>query len=266
MPEKCPACGSRVERTEGEVAVRCGNPACPSQVRRRIEHFTRRDAMDIEHVGTQLVAQLVEKGLVKDYADLYSLTREKVEGLERMAEKSAENVVNAVASSRKRPLAALVYALGIRHVGVRVAEILAGKYETLDDLSRASEGELKEIHEVGPVVASSIAGFLRQPAVREVLAKLKKAGVNWKRLKEEAPVSDALAGKTFVFTGELEGFSRTEAEGLVRKMGGNATSSVSKKTDYVVAGSAPGSKLEKARKLGVTVLDERGFRSLIGRA
>jgi len=266
MPERCPACDSRVVRRESEVAVRCENPACPAQVRRRLTHFTGREAMDIEHVGTQLAAQLVEKGLVKDCADLYSLKRAQIEELERMAEKSAENVISAIDASRKRPLSALVFALGIRHVGTRVAEILARRYPALDELASASEEELKDIHEVGPVVAASIHGFFRQPAAKEVVAKLRRAGVNLKRTKEETPVSDALAGKTFVFTGELEGFTRPEAEALVRKMGGNATSSVSKKTDYVVAGSAPGSKLDKARKLGVTVLDEAGFKSLTAKA
>ncbi len=263
MPATCPACGEDVVRTEGEVAVRCENPACPAQVKLRIGHFTRREAMEIEHVGESLVDQLVEKGLVRDCADLYALTRQQLEGLDRMAEKSAENVVAAIAASRKRPLAALIYALGIRHVGARVAEILAARYRSLDDLAAASADELTGIHEVGGIVAASIHQFFRQPRARDIVRKLRKAGVNMERTREEAPVSDALTGKTFVFTGELEEFSRTQAEGLVRKLGGNASGSVSKLTSFVVAGPGAGEKLAKAKKLGVAVLDEAGFRKLV---
>ncbi len=266
MPGRCPECGEPVTRAEGEVATRCENVACPAQVKQRIEHFTRRKAMEIEHVGSQLIAQLVEKKLMCDCADLYSLTREQVEGLERMAEKSAENVLEAIAASKQRPLSALIYALGIRHVGSRVAEILAQRYPSLDNLAAASTEGLTDIHEVGPIVAASITAFFKQPQVKTILKKLKRAGVNTKRTKDEAPLSDALAGKTFVFTGELEGYSRTEAEALVRKLGGNASASVSKKTDYVVTGSGAGSKLAKAKKLNVKVLDEGGFKNLIASA
>ena len=263
MPAKCPECGEPVRRASGEVAVRCENVACPAQVKLRLEHFTRRGAMEIEHVGASLAAQLVDRGLVRDYADLYSLTETQMQELDRMAEKSAANVIAAIWDSKKRPLSSLIFALGIRHVGSGVAEILARRYPSLDDLAGAPEEELTGIHEVGPIVAASIAAFFRQPAAKAIVRKLKSAGVNMKRTKEEEPVSDALAGKTFVFTGELEGYSRTQASDLVRKMGGNATGSVSKKTDYVVAGTAPGSKLEKARKLGVTILDEPGFKRLV---
>jgi DNA ligase (NAD+) len=264
MPLLCPACAEPVSKAKDEVAVRCGNPACPAQVRLRIEHFCRREAMEIEHVGEALVAQLVDAGLVKDVADLYGLTRDQVAGLDRMAEKSADNVVEAIRASRKRPLAALVYALGIRHVGTRAAGILTRRYATLGGLMKASREELTGIHEVGPIVAASVHAYFRSPHVRKMVARLEAAGVNVKRTKEEAPVSDALAGKTFVFTGELEGFTRPEAAGLVRKLGGNASGSVSKKTDYVVAGPNAGSKLKKAKTLGITILDEAGFRKLIG--
>jgi DNA ligase (NAD+) len=263
MPSTCPACRAPVVRTEGEVAVRCENPACPAQVKLRIGHFTRREAMEIEHVGEQLVDQLVDKGLIKDCADLFSLTQARLEGLDRMAEKSAENVMAAIEAAKRRPLGALIYALGIRHVGTRVGEILAAKFGTLDDLAGASEEDLTAIHEVGPIVAASIHHFFRDPHAREIIRKLKKAGVNLKRTREEAPVSDALAGKTFVFTGELQEWSRTEAEGLVRKLGGNASGSVSKLTSYVVAGPGAGDKLAKAKKLGVEVLDEAAFRKIV---
>lgn len=264
MPSRCPACGEPVVRTESEVAVRCENPGCPAQVKLRINHFTRREAMEIEHVGEQLVDQLVEKGLIKDCADLYGLTLKQVEALDRMAEKSAENVVAAIAASKQRPLAALIYALGIRHVGTRVGEILAAKYPTLDGLIDATEEELTDIHDVGPIVAASIHQFFLQPRVKDIIRRLKKAGVNTVRSKEEAPLSNALSGKTFVFTGELQEWSRTEAEGLVRKLGGNASGSVSKLTSWVVAGPGAGDKLAKARKLEVPVLDEPGFKKLIG--
>ena len=266
MPSECPECGSPVRKAEDEVAVRCENVTCPAQVRQRVEHFARREAMEIEHVGKGLVAQLVDGGLVGDYADLYSLTEEQLEGLERMAEKSAENVLESIAASKRRPLGALIYALGIRHVGVRVAEILAQRYAGIDELAAVPEEELTGIHEVGPIVASSIASFFKQPRVKEIVRKLKRAGVNVRRTKDEEPLSDAMKGRTFVFTGELESWSRPEAEAIVRRMGGNASGSVSKKTDYVVAGPGAGSKLKKAGKLGVTVLDEEGFKGVIAAA
>lgn len=264
MPLVCPSCGDPVRKAKAEVAWRCENPSCPAQVKQRIEHFCRREAMEIEDIGEKLVDQLVEKKLVRDYADLYALTVERIADLDRMAEKSAENVVKGISASKRRPLGALIFALGIRHVGVRVAEILAQKFSTLAALVKASEAELTAIHEVGPVVAASIHGTLHQPAMRKIIDKLQVAGVNMKRLKEEAPVSDKFKGKTFVFTGELEALSRPQAEGIVRKMGGNASGSVSKKTDYVVAGPGAGSKLEKAKKLGVTILDEAAFIKLTG--
>ena len=264
MPLLCPACGEPVARPKDEVAVRCSNPSCPAQVKLAVEHFCRREAMEIEHVGEQLVGQLVDKGLVRDAADLYALDAAQLAGLDRMAEKSAENVVEAIRGSRKRPLAALVYALGIRHVGTRVAGILTERYPSLDRLMKASEGELGSIHEVGPIVAASVHAYFRAPQVRKMIGRLKAAGVNVRRTKEEAPVSTALSGKTFVFTGELEGFTRPEAEGLVRRQGGNASGSVSKKTDFVVAGPNAGSKLAKAKALGITILDEAAFRKLVG--
>jgi len=263
MPSKCPECGSPVARAEGEVAVRCENVACPAQVKRRLRHFAGREAMDIEHLGAALVDQLVEKELAGDFADLYALKAADVAELERMADKSAENVVTAIASSRSRPLGALIFALGIRHVGVSVARILAAKYATLDALAEAPEAELRDIHEVGPVVASSIAGFFRQAAVKNIIGRLKKAGVNMRRTREEAPLSDAFSGKTFVFTGEMEGYTRPQAEDIVRKMGGKAASSASKFTTFVVAGPGAGSKLDKAKKLGLPVLDEAQFRKMV---
>lgn len=265
MPAKCPECAGPVSRAEGEVAVRCENLSCPAQIKRRIRHFAGREAMDIENLGIQIIDQLVEKELVKDYADLYSLTLPAIVELERMAEKSALNLVEAVKNSRSRPLGALIFALGIRHVGVSVARLLAQKYVSLEALTSAPEKELTDIHEIGPVVAASICGFFGNARVKTVLARLKKAGVNMKRTPEEAPVSDAFSGQTFVFTGEMESLSRPQAEELVRKMGGKAAGSVSKLTTFVVAGPGAGSKLEKAKKLGITVLDESAFIKMAGK-
>ncbi len=264
MPAECPVCSEPVAREGDEVAWRCENAACPAQLKRRVIHFTARGALDIEHVGRQLADQLVDKGLVRDCADLFFLTRADLEGLERMAEKSAENVIKSIEQAKSRPLSALVYALGIRHVGAGVAGILARNFSGLDELAGASEEKLDEIPEIGPAAAAAIYGFFRQQSVKKILGKLRKAGVNMRRKEEEAAAGDALKGKTFVFTGEMESLTRGEAEALVRKLGGNASGSVSRKTSYVVAGSAPGSKLKKAGSLGIEVLDEQGFLKLAG--
>jgi DNA ligase (NAD+) len=263
MPLHCPSCGETVIRLKDEVAVRCENPACPAQAVQRLLHFCRRTAMDIERIGDQLAAQLVERGLVKDAADLYALTKHDLLTLDRMADRSAEKVLASVAGSKQRPLGRLIFALGIRHVGERTGELLAQRYPTLDALARASRQELEGIREVGPAVAAAIHAFFRQPRAKAMIAKLKKAGVNLNRLKDELPVAGSLAGKTFVFTGELEGLTRAEAERLVRRLGGAVSGSVSRKTDYVVAGPGAGAKLAKARELGVPVLDERAFRNLL---
>ena len=264
MPLHCPACGEPAARARDEVAWRCDNPECPAQVKHRITHFCRRGAMAIDHVGEALVDQLVEARLVRTPADLYTLTGPALAALDRMADKSAENVLAAIAASRRRPLAALVFALGIRHVGVRSAELLAGKFATLDLLMKASAADLEAIHEIGPEVAAAIRAFFRQAPVRAMVARLKKAGINMKRLEEEEPVSDAFAGKTFVFTGGLETMTRREAEALVRSMGGAAAGAVSPKTTHVVAGPGAGTKLNRARALGLTILDEAAFRKLAG--
>jgi len=263
MPAKCPECGGAVARSPEEVAVRCENLSCPAQVKRRIRHFAGREAMDIENLGTQITDQLVEKKMVKDYADLYTLTVPVVAELERMAEKSALNLVEAISASKSRALGALIFALGIRHVGVSVARLLAQKYDSLDAVIQAPEAELRDIHEIGPVVAASISAFFGNAQAKSVISRLKKSGVNMKRTREEAPISDAFTGKTFVFTGELESLSRTQAEDIVRKMGGKAASSVSKLTTYVVAGPNAGSKLEKAKKLGISILDEASFKIMV---
>ncbi len=264
MPAACPVCRSRVVKLPEEVAARCVNAGCPAQVKGRLLHFGSRDAMDIEGLGEALVEQIVDQGLVHDYGDLYALTLEALKSLERMGEKSAQNLLAALAGSKRRTLGRLIYGLGIPLVGEHSAEVLAGRFPDLDALLEAGEEDLVAIHEVGPKMAASIHDFFQLPETRAILKKLKSAGLNVRRRPEEKPAAGVLTGKTFVFTGELKHFSRPQAEARVKSLGGRASGSVSAKTDYVVAGSGPGSKLDKARKLGVKVLTEAEFQKLIG--
>jgi DNA ligase (NAD+) len=262
IPEKCPECGSKIHKAEGEVAYRCVNAACPAKRKESLLHFAGRHAMDIDGLGEKIVDQLVEKGLVKDFADLYHLDAETVANLDRMAEKSAENLLAEIEESKTRGLARLIYALGIRFVGERTGQLLADHFGSLDKLADASEEELTEVPEVGPKVAASIAEFFSEPANRKVIQRLEKAGL---KMKEErrAPRDSSLSGKTFVFTGGLAHRSREDAGALVVERGGKVASTVSKKTDYVVVGTDPGSKYDKAKELGVKILDEAGFEKLL---
>ena len=264
MPTECPVCSSKLIKEEEEAVWRCENAACPAQVERRIQHFCSRDAMDIRGAGPAVVKQLLAEKLIKDYADLYQLTQKDVAELERKAEKSAQNLMGQIEESRQRTLGRLLFALGIRHVGVHVAEILATRYKDVWGISDASEEELTAIDGIGPIVAHSIATFFPNASNQKVLKKLEKGGVNLKRLKEEEPSGDQpFLGKTFVFTGELKNYGRSDAEKLVKKLGAKASGSVSKLTTYVVAGEAAGSKLKKAKELGVEVLSEEEFEKLI---
>ncbi len=264
MPTDCPVCGSKLAREEGEAAWRCENAACDAQVERRIEHFCSRDAMDIRGAGPAVVKQLLSEKIIHDYADLYSLTGIQVAELERKAEKSAQNLVGQIDESRKRTLGRLLFALGIRHVGVHVAEILASHYKDLWAAGKAPEEELTAIDGIGPIVAHSIVSFFGNQANQKIMKKLEKSRVNLKRLLEEEPSGDQpFLGKTFVFTGELKGYTRKEAGDLVKKLGAKAAGSVSKLTSYVVAGETAGSKLKKAKKLGVAVLTEDQFKELV---
>ncbi len=264
MPTACPICGSKLSREEGEAAWRCENAACDAQVERRIEHFCSRDAMDIRGAGPAVVRQLLSEKLIRDYADLYNLTELQVAELERKAEKSAQNLVGQIDESRKRTLGRLLFGLGIRHVGVHVAEILASQYKDLWAVGGAGEEELTAIEGIGPIVAHSVVSFFANQANQKILKKLEKSRVNLKRLKEEEPTGDQpFLGKTFVFTGELKGYTRKEAEDLVKKLGAKASGSVSKLTAYVVSGEASGSKLKKAKELGVIVLTEDQFKELV---
>ena len=262
MPKKCPVCGSTIHKAEGEVAYRCVNSACPAKLKESLRHYASRHAMDVDGLGEKIVDQLVETGMVRDLADLYLLQVEELADLERMGEKSAENLVEEIKGSKKQSLARLVYALGIQFVGERTAQLLAQHFSSVEDLARATTEELENVPEVGPKVASSITEFFSEPANRNLIKKLNKAGVRPTAQKREMK-SQKLGGKSFVFTGGLANRSREEAGVLVEAHGGKVSGSVSKKTDYVVVGTDPGSKYDKAKELGVTILTEREFEKLI---
>ncbi len=264
VPEKCPECGSRIHRVEGEVAYRCVNASCPAKRRESLLHFASRHAMNIDGLGEKIVDQLVEKGIVKDFADLYELKLDEVAALERMAEKSAQNLLDEIAASKRNELSRLVYALGIGFVGERTAQLLAEHFGSLDKIADATLDELTEVNEIGPKVAGSIVDFFSEKANRKLIERLSEEGVRMEE-KRVAPKSSRLAGKSFVFTGTLERHSREDAGALVVSHGGKVVSSVSKKTDYVVVGADPGSKHEKAKSLGVPILDEAAFEKLIGK-
>ena len=263
MPAACPVCGGSVSQREGEVALRCENLQCPAQIKRWLRHFASRGAMDIGGLGESLVEQLVDAGLVHDPADLYALEAEHVADLERMAEKSARNLADGIAASRKRDFWRAIFALGIRHVGARSAQTLEEHFPDIDALAGANAEALEEIPDIGPIVAAAIVDFFAHERNRDVIARLRAAGVSLARPKSTGPVSDRLTGMTFVLTGGLEALTRDEAGEKIRVRGGKVSSSVSKKATYVVAGSDPGSKLAKARALGVQVLDEQAFLRLL---
>jgi DNA ligase (NAD+) len=268
MPSRCPVCGSEVIKPEGEAMHRCTNAACPSQALERIKHFVSRGAMDMDGVGDKLCQALFEDGLVKDAADLYYLTKEQLLSLERMADKSASNVLNSIEGSKDRSLARVIFALGILHVGEQYAELLTDRFSSIDELAKASEEELSTIPSIGPKIAESIVAFFRQKGNRRIIEKLRKAGVRLERekVKEAKPEELPLAGREFVFTGKLESISRSEAEAKINALGGKASSDVTKKTSYVVVGADPGSKLAKAEKLGIKTLSEAEFLELLDKA
>jgi DNA ligase (NAD+) len=264
MPTRCPACGAEVLKMEGEAMHRCTNAACPAQALEKIKHFV--GAMDIDGVGEKLCAVFFEKGLVKDAADIYYITREQLLGLERMGEKSADKVLKSIEGSRVRPLAQVLFALGIPNVGGETATLLASRYLSLDKLAGATEEELQSIPSIGPKISESIAAFFRQEGNRNIIDKLKKAGVKLEEEPSQARAGDLpLAGKEFIITGKLASSTRSEAEAKVKALGGMAGSSVTRKTNYVVVGEDPGSKLDKARSLGINVLSEEEFLKMIGK-
>jgi DNA ligase (NAD+) len=263
MPSRCPVCGSAIRRLPDEAVARCsGGLYCPAQRKQAILHFASRRALDIEGLGEKLVDQLVERELVRNAADLYRLEAAALAGLERMGEKSAQNIVDAIEKSKEPTLARLIYALGIRNVGEATAKDLARHFGSLEALMRAGVEELQRVPDVGPVVAESIAGFFGEAHNREVIARLSEAGVRGRA--EDRPAAAVLQGLTFVLTGTLPRLTREEAGALIEAAGGKVSGSVSKKTDYVVAGADAGSKLDKAQALGVRILDEDGLRRLLG--
>ncbi len=263
-PKKCPSCGAILEREEGEVALRCPNPDDPEVVKRQIEHFASRGALDIAGLGSETVELLVESGLVKDAGDLFFLSKSDLHELERFAEKSSENLITGLERAKEQTLDRLIFALGIRFVGEGTARNLAVRLGSLDRLADADLEDLKQVPEVGPRVAKAIHEFFRSSYAKRLLGKLRKAGFNFES-GAEAAQSDALAGQTIVLTGSLQTLTRDEAERAIIALGGRATSSVSKHTSYVVVGENPGSKFDKARQLGVPVLTEQEFLKLIGR-
>jgi DNA ligase (NAD+) len=262
IPDKCPNCGSSVARDENGVYIRCLNPSCRGRLKERLKYFAGRDQMDIEHLGTALIDQLVEAGLVNNFADLYRLEKDQLVDLERMAEKSAQNVIDSIEKSKTQPLCRLVAALGIRHIGGQSAQILADHFGSLDALMNADQQTLEPIDQIGPTMAKSLYEYFRNEENRQVIDELLGAGVTPQPPTEKR--TDKLAGKTIVVTGTLESFSRQQIEQAIEQAGGKASSSVSKKTDFVLAGTEPGSKLDKALQLGVKVIDEEQFLQMLG--
>lgn len=263
MPKKCPVCGGRIYRPEGEVAWRCVNIACPSQIKRRIQHFASRNAMDIEGLGRALVEQLVDNRLIKDLADLYDLKLRDLMGLERMGEKSSQNLLDGIKKSKSRPFDRVLFALGIRWVGIKAAKSLADTFGNIDKLNSASYEEIAQIPGEGSVLADSLTNFFKDPKNIALINRLQKAGLKFEKEKEEKK-RRPLLGKTFVLTGSLEKYTREEATELITSLGGKITSSVSKNTDYVVVGENPGSKYTRANALGVKIINEEELLKLIG--
>ncbi|MFH1100450.1 MAG: NAD-dependent DNA ligase LigA [Methanobacteriota archaeon] len=260
IPRKCPVCGTDVVRTIDEVAVRCPNKQCPARLKWRIDYFASRDAMDIDHLGGQTVDKLIDKGLIDNIADLYSLTKEDLMKLDGFKDKSAENLLESIAKSKQQGLARLIYGLGIRHVGKFAAQLLASQYPSIDELAKVSAEELLQIHGLGEKTAEAIATFFATEENMELIKKLKDIGI---RTKETKKIGE-LSGKKFLFTGGLQTLSRPDASDLVMKKGGIVVSSAGKDVDYVVVGEDPGSKIEKAKKLGLTIIDEDAFKKLVG--
>ncbi|MDP6403299.1 MAG: helix-hairpin-helix domain-containing protein, partial [SAR202 cluster bacterium] len=262
MPDACPSCGQPVTRPENEAMSYCVNAACPAQLVRLLEHFVSKGAMDIEGMGGKLGDMLITQGLVRDVADIYTLDQEELVNMERMAEKSVSNLLEAIERSKDQPLARLLAALGIGHVGSEVAELLARSYRTIDALMGATEEQLAAIPSIGPKIAASVVAYLRNEANRQVIEKLRDAGV---RLEDEARSEGehrVLAGLRFVVTGRLERFSRSEIEGRIKGLGGAVSANVNSKTDFLIAGEDAGSKLADAQRLEVKVIDEEGFLAL----
>ncbi len=262
MPKVCPVCGAEAVREEGEAAVRCTGIECPAKLFRNLVHFVSREAMNIDGLGENIIGQLLDRKLIENIADIYTLKFEDIASLKKNGKKFAENLINSINRSKENDLYRLITAFGIRHVGVKASKILARKYRTIDKLMDASYEELSYLEDVGPVMANSIREFFMQDQTIDLVKRLKEAGVNTESLEEEVE-DKKLEGKTFVLTGSLEKYTRTEASDIIEKFGGKTSGSVSKKTDYVLAGEDAGSKLSKAQSLGITILSEADFDELI---
>ncbi|MCX7746746.1 MAG: NAD-dependent DNA ligase LigA [Clostridia bacterium] len=265
MPQNCPVCGSEVVREGGEAAFRCTGDECLAKLYRSIEHFASRDAMNIEGLGPSIVEALIEKGFIKDIADLYTLYQRKDEliNMDRMGKKSVENLINSIQKTKANNIDRLLFGLGIRHIGLRAAQLLAENFETMDDIMHASVEDLVNIPEYGEKMAQSVESFFKQEQIQEIVKKLKDAGVNLKSSGKKQIKDSRFTGLTFVLTGTLSKFTRTEAGEIIQNFGGKTSGSVSKKTDYVLAGEDAGSKLDKAQQLGVKVIDEEEFKRMI---
>ena len=262
MPKVCPVCGAPTVREEGESAVRCTGIECPAKLFRNLVHFVSREAMDISGLGENIIQQLLDNNLIKNIADIYTLKFEDIASLKKNGKKFAQNLVDAIERSKQNDLSKLITALGIRHVGVKASKMLAKKYKTMDNLMQASYEELSMIDDIGPIVAGSIREFFQEEQTIDLINKLKLAGVNMDSLEEESE-DNRFEGKTFVLTGSLEEFTRNEASEIIERLGGKTSGTVSKKTDYVLAGEEAGSKLTKAQNLGITVITEAEFKEMI---
>lgn len=261
MPTNCPVCGAEAVREEGEAAIRCTGIECPAKLLRNLEHFVSRNAMNIDGLGESILKQLTEEGLIKNIADIYELTLEQAKTLKKNGTKFATNLINSIEASKQNDLYRLLTGLGIRHVGVKAAKTLARKYETIEKIEEATFDSLCLIDEIGMVMAKSIYDFFKSEQTKDLLECLKTAGVNMKYLEEA--IDSRFEGQVFVLTGSLETFTRDEAGNMIEKLGGKISSSVSKKTNYVLAGEEAGSKLVKAEKLGVTIITEEQFKEMI---
>lgn len=261
MPEICPSCGAKAVREDGEAAIRCNNPDCPAQLLRMLIHFCSRDAMDIEGLGDALLNKLVEQNMIKTAADIYSLDFGKIAEMDKMGKKSAENLKKAIEKSKENDLSKLVFALGIRHVGAKAAKLLSDNFKDIDSIMNSSAEDISKIDGFGLVMAQSVVDFMSMPQSQKLIADLQAAGVNMKA--EDTHIDNRFSGKTFVLTGTLTKYTRSEASRIIENYGGKASSSVSKKTDYVLAGEAAGSKLAKATELGVKIINEDEFAEMI---
>ena len=262
MPTVCPICGAPAIREEGESAIRCTGIECPAKLYRNLVHFVSREAMNIDGLGESIIDQLMSKRLISNIADIYQLKFDDIASLKKNGKKFAENLTNAIENSKSSELYRLITALGIRHVGTKAAKVLARKFKSLENLANASFEDLSEINDIGPIVANSIVEFFSQDQTKDLIGRLKNYGVNMEDVSEESK-DNRFEGYTFVLTGSLDSFTRDEASDIIEKFGGKVSSSVSKKTSFVLAGEEAGSKLTKAQSLGVTILTEDQFKEMI---